>query len=168
MSTVAPDAFESMIREAGEGHLIDWHAPRAEALACLRDCLRLADERAAQRLGVRAPQLTPDRLEEEHRRNPHKVRAFLQVLKSASPEMLVMVWRILQGMAVAGMELEYQADASRFRLCVRLSPPHQPDQLEEYESTDINDAVVLRHLGILKMDDRPVFDGFYALNLAGS
>jgi hypothetical protein len=103
----------------------------------------------------------------EYQHNPHKVRAFLQVVKSASPDVLVMVWRILQGMGVARIEMEYQTGL-HFRLHVWLSSPYEGGEPEVYESKDIDDAVILRHMGIMKMDDRPVFDGFYAVNLSKS
>jgi hypothetical protein len=44
--------------------------------------------------------------------------------------------------------------------------PYDTEDQEIYESTEIDDAVVLRHLGISKMNGRPLFDGFYALNLS--
>jgi hypothetical protein len=164
MNIPAPDPFEQLIRDAGQGYLIDWYAPKTGALPHLVRLLDAADQQARERLGPHAPRLTPEHLIQEYQRNPHKVKAFLQVLASASPDMLVMVWRILQGMGVETIHLEYQAQ-SAFRLHVCLSSPCEHDTREEYESTDIDDAVVLRHLGIMKMNDRPLFDGFYALQL---
>jgi hypothetical protein len=37
-----------------------------------------------------------------------------------------------------------------------------------YESTNIRDAALLRHLGIMTINGAPVFDGFYALRSGGS
>ena len=119
-----------------------------------------------ERLGDNGPRLTPEALIEMSARNPHKVRAFLQVMGSvASPQILVMVWRILQGMGVAAIRMEYDADGA-FHLYVRLSS-HRVGGTpgEEYESSNIDDSVVLRHLGRVKMGDKGIFDGFYALNL---
>jgi hypothetical protein len=164
MTMTAPDPFEQLIRDAGQGYLIDWYAPKTEALAHLRQLLGAADRWAHSRLGAKVPRLTPEHLIQEYQHNPHKVAAFLQVLNSASPEILVMVWRILQGMRVDGIELEYQAQ-SVFRLRMRLSSPYEQGEQEQYESTNIDDAVVLRHLGIMKTNDQPLFDGFYALKL---
>jgi hypothetical protein len=162
MSHATTDSFEQMIRDAGEGWLIDWHAPKTDTH--LRELLGRADEQARRRLATNAPRLTPEDLVREYRRNPHKVRAFLQILSSvASPDILVMAWRILEGMAVAEIRMEYEAE-SKFRLYVKLAPPPGETASEEYESTDIDDAVVLRHLGIMKIDGRPLFDGFYALS----
>ncbi|HZK81679.1 MAG TPA: hypothetical protein VFC46_11440 [Humisphaera sp.] len=151
-----------MIRDAGEGWLIDWYGPKAEALPKLLKLLANADLLARKRFGASAPRLTPQDLIAEFKRNPHKIRALLQVLDSLSPDMLVMVWRVLQGMGVASIRMEYDAE-QRFSLNVRLSS--EDGGAEEYSSTEIDDAVVLRHLGIVKMNGQPLFDGFYALNL---
>jgi hypothetical protein len=166
MSNAIMDPFEAMIRDAGESHLIDWYAPNEDALRYLRGLLAKADDRARERFGANAPRLTSEYLVDEYKHNPHKVQAFLQMLASLSPDMLVMVWRILQGMGVAAIRMEYDAEAS-FNLHLRLVSPGDLSSVEEYASTDIDDAVVLRHMGISKMNGRPLFDGFYALNVSG-
>jgi hypothetical protein len=75
-----------------------------------------------------------------------------------------MVWRILQGMNIAELRLDY-ASEDTFRMTVRLRSPYEDGDDETYESEDIDDAVILRHLGVMKMDDKPIFDGFYPLNV---
>src|SRR5206468_3553649 len=112
------------------------------------------------------PSFNGEALAAEYRRNPHKVRAFLQALGSVrSPDMLIMVWRVLQGMGIASVQLDYQSEEA-FRLRIRLSSPHESQSLEEYESDDIKDAAVLRHFGTTNgAGGRPVYSGFYALNL---
>ena len=165
MSSVTTDPFETMIRDAGEGWLIDWHAPREQAISHLREILGRADDAARERFGDDAPRLTPDALIEDYTRNPHKVRAFLQVIGStASPLILVMVWRLLQGIEIAAIRMEYDAPGP-FHLYVRLASSYADGTREEYESNDIDDAVVLRHLGTIKMGNQATFEGFYALNL---
>jgi len=166
MSTISADPFEKLLRDAGQGYLIDWYAPKNAALPGLRRLLDAADRRAGERLGDNAPRLTPEHLVAEFQRNPQKVQAFLQVLTPVSPDMLVMAWRILQGMRVQTLRVDYLY-SSHFRLHIELSSPYGGDEPEVYESENIDDAAVLRHLGIMKMDNRPVFDGFYALNLEG-
>lgn len=164
MSEAISDPLDKLIRDAGEGWLIDWYAPRHDALPHIREVLQYADDAARRRFGKGAPSLTPEALRLAYEQNPHKVRAFLQVIGSvASPDMLVMVWRVLQGIPLAAMRMDYDA-AGLFRLHVRLTPTSGP--AEEYESDDIDDAVVLRHFGIMKLEDQGVFDGFYALNLS--
>jgi hypothetical protein len=166
MISVTADPFEKLIRDAGEDWLIDWYAPREAALPHFREVLARADNAARERLGGNGPRLTPEALIDMHSRNPHKVRAFLQVMGSiASPHILVMVWRILQGMGIAAIRMEYDAEG-KFHLYVTLSSPRvdgTPE--EEYESNDIDDSVILRHLGRIRMGSQGIFDGFYALNL---
>jgi hypothetical protein len=158
------DPLETMIREAGESWLIDAFAPSHDAMTHLRSIIQRADAAAQQRLGADAPRLTPQSLIQMFSRNPHKVRAFLQVAGTvASPEILLMVWRILQGMAVVAVRMEYDANGD-FHLHIRLASSGEKSAPEDYESSDINDAVILRHLGILKIEGRGSFDGFYALN----
>lgn len=165
MSTATVDPLEELIRNAGEGWLIDWYAPREAALPHLRGVLLAADGAARGRFGAQAPALTPESLIEAYSDNPHKVRAFLQILGSvASPDILVMAWRILQGAEIAAIHLQYHASGP-FHLSVRLNSPDAPPAPEEYESNDIDDAVVLRHLGTMKVGNDGVFDGLYALAL---
>lgn len=167
MSNVVTDPLEQLFRQAGEEWLIDWYTTRSQALQHLRRLLEQADQRAAQRFGSHAPRLTAEALLQEQEANPHKVRALLQIMASVgSPDMLVMAWRIMQGMNIDAMQMEYEQEKT-FRLRIRLVSMDNAIQKEEYETTDIDDAVVLRHFGIMKMNDRPVFDGFYPLRVLG-
>ena len=79
--------------------------------------------------------------------------------------MLVMVWRIFQGWKISRVSMQYDEDQAVFRLEVALANSPYDTQEEIYESTDIGDAALLRHFGIMTMDDKPIFDGFYALKL---
>ena len=158
------DSFERIIREAGQGWLIDWYAPKDQALPALRQTLATADARAQARLGRNAPRLTPEVLVAEYDRNPHRISAFLQVLGSVTtPDLLVMVWRIIQGMSISELRVNYRSE-DRFEMSVLLTSPYG-DHDEPYESTNIDDSVILRHLGVMKMDGLPIFDGFYPLNV---
>ena len=48
--------------------------------------------------------------------NPHKVQAFLQLLHPhRAPAMLVMVWRILQGLSIREATMDYR-ELDSFRL----------------------------------------------------
>jgi len=164
MSEAVIDPLEDVIRRAGEGWMIDWYAPKHDALPRLREILRRANEWGRARFGGNAPQLTPEAIVNDYAGNPRKVRAFLQVLASAgTPQALVMVWRILQGMDIAAIHMEYD-QGQPFRLHVRLISPDGVS--EEYESDNIDDAVILRHLSTMKMGDQGSFDGFYPLNLS--
>ena len=159
MNQTIADPFEEVIRRSGQGWLIDWHAPKDQAIPNLRRMLSDANESGRLRLGDNAPELTPEAVVREYSLNPHKVHAFLQVVGSVrTPHILLMVWRILQGMNIAEIRMNYESERV-YSMSVRLG------QDEVYESNDIDDAVVFRHLGIMKMGDAPLFDGFYPLNV---
>lgn len=164
MSEAIMDPLEQIIRDSNEGWLIDWFAPREEALAHLRSRLTAVDDAARHRLGGGALRLTPESIVQEYRTNPRKVRAFIQVLGAVeTPHILLMVWRILQGFAIQAIELNYQSEQSFHMRLVLRSPYGEADEI--YDSDDVDDAVVLRHFGIMKMGDAPVMDGFFALNV---
>jgi len=101
-------------------------------------------------------------------RRQNQVRAFLQaVASSSSPTMLVMVWRILQGMNIKSVDMRYRMEES-FSLDVTLSSPYTGGSDETYQSGDIDSAALVRHLGIMKTNGKPIFDGFYPLHLRRS
>jgi hypothetical protein len=57
--------------------------------------------------------------------------------------------------------MEYREQES-FSLRVVLARPGEgQDVLEGYQSSDINDAALVRHFGITTVDGLPLFDGFY-------
>jgi hypothetical protein len=165
LTVTLADQFEAMIREAGEGWLIDCYAPREKSIPHLLAVLARADETASRRLGADAPRITAEALIDQYAGNPHKVRAFLQVMDSVgSPLMLVMVWRILEGIKIEAIRMEYDA-GGQFHLYFKLSPSSTGGAPDEYESNDIDDAVILRHLGTMQMGNQGAFEGFYAFNL---
>lgn len=155
--------LESAIRDSGEGWLIDWFEQSEEALSQLRGMLELVNQVAVQRLGYGA--LDETVLVRAYNENPVRVRGFFQALSGTrSPDMLLMAWRIIQGMAIKSFEISYERKNS-FHARVILEPPYGGDD-ETYESSRIQDFVLFRHIGIMEISGRPVFDGFYALNLA--
>jgi len=78
--------------------------------------------------------------------------------------MLLMVWRILEGMEIGAVELSYAFQAN-FHLRIVLRNPFDGKE-EVYDSDRIDDAALLRHFGITAINGKPVFDGFYPLRLA--
>lgn len=92
--------------------------------------------------------------------NPHKVKAFLQALEETnSPALLVMVWRIIHGDSISALEMSYKA-SQNFRLRVQLEEP-ETGHTSPYDSDEIEDARLLRHLGIVNVNQQPVFTGFF-------
>jgi hypothetical protein len=90
------------------------------------------------------------------------VKGFFQVLGGTrSSTILLMAWRIIQGMEVKQISLTYERNVS-FALQVTLQSPYG-DGDEVYESDKIQDFSVFRHIGTMEVSNQPVFDGFYAL-----
>src|SRR5437773_1690850 len=113
MSTEHPSNLEEAIRQSGEGWLIDWFAPPTEAMNELRRKLDEVDRRAQDRLGGDAPDLSESSLLSEYIRNPQRVRGFFQALGGTrSPDMLLMAWRIIQGMEIKEIRLSYHRQQS--------------------------------------------------------
>ena len=158
--------FEQMIRECGEGWVIDWGGPGAPDIPFLQNLLKKVATAYGERVGGTAPAISEDVLVRLHKSNPVKAKAFVQALGATqNPDMLVMTWRILMGMSIAKVSMDYTL-SSHFSLGVVLESPY--GELEEYHSDNIDDAALLRHFGIMKMDAKPLFDGFYPLNVKGA
>lgn len=130
----------------------------------LTETLSLAFSRYAERfpsMQSTNPPLNERGIAETLNNNPHKLRAFLQALEeTTSPEMLVMVWRIIHGDDIKAIDMSYEESQS-FRLRVQLEE-QGGGQTSSYDSDKINDARLLRHLGIVEISDKPVFTGFFA------
>lgn len=162
MTTSQPDDLEQLVRDCDLGWMVDSFSPKEQAIQVLRDALKAATTEAQRRhLPIT---LTEQALLAEYKSHSMQVCAFLQALGATrAPAMLVMVWRIIQGMNISQVQMSYEAE-KMFNLRVRLAPPGgQADEV--YESTNINDAALLRHFGIMIMNDKPLFDGFYALTV---
>ena len=163
MTSKSPAILECLLRDNDLGWMIDMYAPRDRAIPVLLDQLaRLSDEfRSRFKYEV---SFAPETLRAEAERNPHKIRAFLQALGvSGNPDMLLMTWRILQGLTIREVTMSYREQES-FHLSVTLARRGQEqDELETYGTNDINDAALLRHFGITTVDRRPLFDGFLPL-----
>jgi hypothetical protein len=159
-------SLEEAIRQAGEGWLIDSFAPPTEAMNHIRRALAAVEQRAQERFGENAPDFREVAVVEEYRRHPSQVRGFFQALGGTStPDMLLMVWRIIQGMEIKDVQLAYHRK-NVFRLRVILESPYGEEDAP-YESIKINDFTLFRHIGIMEIDHLPVFDGFYPLRVRG-
>jgi hypothetical protein len=164
MSSTTTGVLEQLLRDNDLEWVIDWYVPPGRAIPSLLRLLEEASKESRHRFGNSGPEFTEDSLLNESRQNPHKATAFLQALAATrQPHMLVMVWRILQGMRIQEIEMTYRERASFHLRCV-LNSPYE-DKPDVYESSDIVDAMLLRHLGMTEMDTGPVFEGFYPLRL---
>lgn len=164
MSPASPTTIEEAIRHAGEEWLIESHVPPEDAVRHIQQTLDAVGREAKRRLGDNAPDLSEAALLQEYHRNPHRVRAFLQAIGGTrTPEMLLMAWRILQGMEVSHVQMNYQRQQS-FELMVTLTSPDGVGD-ETYVSRNIKDFALFRHIGILEVAGSPVFEGLYALRV---
>ncbi len=160
MSQQSAAVLERLLRGNDLGWIIDLYTPNDRQIPFLLERLDRVAAEYRRRIQVDVS-FTPEALTAEAERNPHKVRAFLQALRATqSPEMLVMVWRILQGLSIRHVEMKYQ-ELETFSLFVVLARPDvQQDELEEYRSRDIFDARLLREFGIGTVTERPLFAGY--------
>src|SRR4051794_33291317 len=95
-STILPSTLEEAIRQSGEGWLLDCFPPPEKAMGRIRQAIDGVNELAKQRLGGNAPDISERALIGEYHRNPQRVRGFFQAMGGArTPEMLLMVWRIM-------------------------------------------------------------------------
>lgn len=166
MSTASPTTLEEAIRHAGEEWLIGSFDRPETAMNRIFQTLAAVQQEAQRRLGDGAPDLTEAALVHEYHRNPLRVRGFFQALGGTrTPAMLLMVWRIIQGMEVKEVRMRYQRQQS-FELQVTLESP--TGELDPpYNSQNIHDFALFRHIGILEIGGTPVFNGFYALRVRG-
>jgi hypothetical protein len=165
MISKSPAVLEQLLRDNDLGWMIDMYSPPERAIPSLLEQLTHLTEEFGKRFGYDVS-FAPEQLEAEAQRNPHKIRAFLQALAATGKvDMLLMVWRILQGLTIRRVVLKYAEQAS-FQLVVALARPgEEGNEPEEYSSDDINDAKLLRHFGITTIDRRPLFDGFFPLRI---
>ena len=161
MTSDSSAVLERLLRAHDLGWMIDKYAPPDRALPFLLDQLARLTAEFEKKFRFEVS-FTPEQLTLEAVRNPHKIRAFLQALAaSGNVDMLLMVWRILQGLSIREVTMNYTQQKA-FRLVVILAKPGQnEDPLETYSSDDINDAALLRHFGITTLDTLPLFDGFF-------
>jgi hypothetical protein len=161
MTSESPAILERLLRDNDLGWMIDMYSPRERAIPFLLERLTSITAEFRSRFGYELS-FAPETLRAEAERNPHRIRAFLQALGvNGSPDMLLMVWRVLQGLSIREVTMSYR-ELEAFSLAVTLGRPGQDqDELETYRTNDINDAALLRHFGITTVDKRPLFDGFF-------
>ena len=165
MSQQSATVLEHLLRGNNLGWMIDLYTPKDRAIPFLLEQLNEFAAEYRRRFPNDVP-FTLEALTAEAERNPHKVRAFLQAQAATrSPAMLVMVWRILQGLSIRQVEMKYQ-ELEAFSLFVALGRPGmKPDDPDPdvYSSQDIMDVRLLRNFGVGTVTGKPLFDGFFPL-----
>ncbi len=164
MSTSSDLNLEQAIRDSGEAWVLDRHAPRHEAMNFIRSQLAAIRDEAKDRFPDSAQDLSEESLVAEFHDNPRQARAFFQALGGIrTPEMLLMAWRVIKGSEIHEIEIAYRRK-DLFLARVFLESPEGVEP-RPYESERIHDFALFRHIGILEVAGRPVFDGFYALQV---
>jgi hypothetical protein len=165
VSKTTASNLEEALRQSGEGWVIDWFSPKDQALDYLRKTFEDINEAAKLRGLESTVKISEQGLVAEYNRNPPRIKAFFQALAGIrTAEMLLMVWRIMQGMLIKKVNIDYTMD-SHFFISVTLESPYGEEDAP-YESTQINDGVLLRHFGIIEINSLPRYDGFYAIRRA--
>lgn len=164
MTDSTPQNLEDAIRQAGEGWLIDTFSPSDRAIDHIRQTIEDVRQEAMNRFQGNTPDLTEDSLVQDYCRRPQQVRGFFQALGGTrTPEMLLMVWRIIQGMEIKNVSISYQRQQSFAVKVILVSPYGEEDP--PYTSNNINDFALFRHIGLSEIGTRPVMDGFYAMRV---
>jgi hypothetical protein len=162
MSQVPPTVgLEELVRSIELGWRLDLYGPLDQWIAYLQRRLHDGDEAARAKFADGSVRLTLNDVAALARQSPDKARAFVeQLFVQGAPEMLVMVWRVLNGADIGTVHMDL-AQANRFHLEITLRPDRGGTE-ERYESDDISDLYVLRQFGISKLNGKlPLLVGFY-------
>jgi len=90
-------------------------------------------------------------------------RAFLDTFSlPLSPQFRIMVYCIaVLKSDILNLEMKYEEKKS-FSFQVTIEHPHNPKETISFDFDDIYTAVAIRSFGIMKIDDKPVFDGYFS------
>ncbi len=144
--------------------MIDWFSPPGGAIQHLRGLIDQVNQAAQNRFGIGVADISESILLQEYSKNPNKIKALFQIMGGRrSPDMLLMAWRLIQGQEIKQFEILYQYQ-NKFKIRVVIGS--EDAQVNEvYETTRIQDFSIFRHIGILEVDGKPVFEGFYPLRV---
>lgn len=147
--------WQQLLKDAGVGWVLDSHG-KDPALLGDRLNAELQEVRAvlADKLGDGAPNA-----EELIVSRPEDFRAVIQTFASPMTAEIraAAVLATVDGTSIVGLQLDYRF-RNRFHMRVLLET--RDGALAEFVSHDIWDAEALRHLGIMKINDQPVFQGY--------
>jgi len=162
MNVARQEKWANVIRECQEDWMLTGFRDQAEALEHFTSILDQAYAAYSRRFSTAVSLLNDATLFDECDRNRHKVTAFVQAVPKVSvPEMLVMVWRVLEGDRIEQVAMNYKfGDSFSLRIALRNQEANLSEDI--YESQDIKDAALLRNFGISKVSGKPLFGGFYA------
>jgi hypothetical protein len=164
MKPMVEDELERAIRDLDEGWLIDDFVPPVAAMQHLGLLLSQVEELARLRDEVHLAFPSAEALLKRCATNPSRVKAFFQCLGGKkSPEILLMVWRVLEGWLMTDVQVSYRA-RDHFEVSVVLESPEGATS-PPYRSSNVFDFDVFRHVLLMEVDGRPQFDGFAPLRI---
>ena len=100
---------------------------------------------------------------EEHQKHPHRPKVLLQAVAfGCTPEILAMVWAVLQRAKIKHLAFGYERWQSSQLTCEVIFPD---GSLHVFTGQDHWDTAVLRFAGLSKADGAPVIEGFYPLHV---
>jgi hypothetical protein len=156
--TIEPErsaTLESLLHAAGVG----WLLQEAKDTR-LTQILNEMDELSTY-LRDRQLSQTPDLLQEAAT-EPTELRPLVQLFASpTSTTIRAMAYCVLRGADIQSVSFEYRLEQVA-KLRIELSHPHARGSTIEFESDNLWDAEVLRHVGMMKRGGRPVLHGYYA------
>lgn len=151
-----------LVRQAGQEWLLnvwpDLQRAGDEILIRLRAAFAAYQQRYAA--SVAPGRFDEAVLAEYAQSNPERLQALLQALGEApSADELVMAWRIIEGDEIRRADLHYDVGEAEFELRVELESP-LTGEVQTFTSNQIEAAALIRHWGIMRMGEQPVFTGF--------
>lgn len=143
--------FADVLERSGTG----WRAQDGPSAGRLLEHLEKAAEEYNSRFQARVDLLAACNA------MPEKMRAFLQaIMYGVSPGLLAMVARILlREASVVRLRLDVVSHRSA-ELHIEIKDPDVGETT--FDSTDIWDAEVIRHFGLMQLGDKPIIAGYYA------
>jgi len=110
----------------------------------------------------KAPELSEEYLVKRHQGGFSQTNGLLQTICFPhTPQMLFAVYRICQGFNIEELTVSYNKVFN-----IKIKVKHIVDDIEEaYESDNVFDFTILRHIACFTMDNKPILDGFYPLRI---
>lgn len=147
--------LEDALRLAGVGWLLEEY--REERLAAIVSDIASVSEEVSRRVGRRVD------VASELDSNRDDLMPLVQSFASPmSNSIRSLVYLLLRGGDLVALDFSYR---ERRKADLRATISFEARE-HEFSSDDLWDAEVLRHLGLMKMGDRPVIHGYFAFRRA--
>lgn len=153
------EQLTQLIHDSKHDWVLRSEATAAEAIVKMLDRFDQACTGYCERFPTASLQLNDATVFRQAIDNPHRIEALLQTLAFCTPLVAVMAWRIMYGDTIARISMIYR-DSEMFKLSIAVKG-YDDGREVEFEFDDIEDATVLQHIAIMRINNKPVFDGYY-------